>query len=239
MKPPAVLLLLLSSLASAQTAVDMASEAHHSLLLENHLVRVFELSLQPGERAFARHEHNFLLVTLEDCELVMWPEGKSDIQNFRFRQGDVRFSLGGQAIGLRNDRTTASRNVIVEFLDPKIMSYYYRSDVRGWAYGSGGINSPVDSHASFRNRLRLGGATASDVQLLPGDPLPAPGKPRAELLVPVTEVDLKTGESRRIRKSSGEAVWIPAGRVGDLVNAASQPARFALVEFAADKPPDK
>jgi hypothetical protein len=71
----------------------------------------------------------------------------------------------------------------------------------------------------------------SDVQLLSRDTLPAPEKPGPELLIPVTDIDLKAGEYERIRKSSGDAVWIPAGRKSQPMNASADPARLVLVEF--------
>ena len=53
----------------------------------------------------------------------------------------------------------------------------------------------------------------------------------AELLIPVTDIDLKAGEYERIRKSSGDAVWIPAGRKSTFLNATTDPARFIVVLF--------
>ncbi len=61
------------------------------------------------------------------------------------------------------------------------------------------------------NSISLGPVTVSDVQLLSRDPLPPPENPGAELLVPVTDIDLKAGEYERIRKSSGDVVWIRGG----------------------------
>ena len=81
--------------------------------------------------------------------------------------------------------------------------------------------------------LLLGAATASDVQLLSRDPFPPPEKPGPELLIPVTDVDLKAGEYERMRKSSGDAVWIPAGRKHTFLNATADPARFIVVQFKA------
>ena len=91
--------------------------------------------------------------------------------------------------------------------------------------------SPADPHTRFINTLSLGDATASDLQLLSSDPLPSPEKDDPELLVAVTDIDLKAGESERIRKSSGEVVWIPAGRKSKFINAASDPARLTAVEL--------
>ena len=163
---------------------------------------------------------------------MMWPEGESDILSFHFNQGDVRFNLGGRAIGMRNDRTTRYRNITVEFLDPKVTSYGYQPCSGTWDYGAISIAPPVDPHASFMNSLVLGAATVSDVQLLSRDPFPPPEKPGAELLIPVTDIDLKAGEYERIRKSSGDAVWIPAGRKATFLNAVGDPARFIVVQFS-------
>ena len=70
---------------------EITREPHHHLLLQNDQVRVFEVTLRPTEHLFVRHQYNFLVVTLRDCEMVMWNEGESEIASFRFNQGDVRF----------------------------------------------------------------------------------------------------------------------------------------------------
>jgi hypothetical protein len=223
--------LLLVPITWAQTAPDMASAPHYRLLLSNDQVRVFAVTLQAMERTMARHDHNFLVITLQDCEVVMWPEGASDITNFRFNQGDVRFSLGGRALGIRNDRAGEYRNITVEFLNPKVTSFGYQANTGTWDFGASGINPPVDPHARFRNTLHLGAASVSDIQLLARDTLGAPELSGPELLIAVTDIDLKAGESERIRKSSGDVVWIPAGRKSTPMNVSTDPVRMDLVEF--------
>jgi hypothetical protein len=225
------LLLLCTVIVRAQTAPDMASAPYYRLLLSNDQVRVFAVRLQAMERTMARHDHNFLVITLQDCEVVMWPEGASDITNFRFNQGDVRFSVGGRAFGIRNDRAGEYRNITVEFLNPKVTSFGYQANLGTWDFGASGIAPPVDPHAKFRNTLRLGAASVSDIQLLPRDPLGAPELSGPELLIAVTDIDLKAGESERMRKSSGDVVWIPAGRKSTPMNVTTDPARLDLVEF--------
>jgi hypothetical protein len=231
MRPYFLVILFFALFASAQTATDMASDPHHQLLLENSQVRVFAVSLRPNEQSFVSHEHNFLMVTLQDCEVVMWPEGRSDIQSFRLGEGDVRYLFGGRARGLRNERNTTYRNITVEFLDPKVTTYSYQRDSGAWDYGDSVVRPPVDPHAKFANSLGLGAATATDVQLLPGDSLPLPEKLAAELLIPVSDVDFKTEGDTHMRKSPGEAVWIPAGRKFKLANVASEAAHFVVVEL--------
>jgi hypothetical protein len=224
-----LLLLFVALRVSAQTPMDIASEPHHHLLFENSEVRVFAVSLRPSERAYVRRQHNFLVVTLQDCEMVMWAEGQSDILNFRFNQGDVRFLFGGPARGVRNDHNSEYRNITVEFLNPKVTTYGYQPNIGGWQYGGSVLAQPVDPRAKFVDILRLGEATAKDVQLLAGDALPAPDKDVSELIIPVTDVDLNS-ESGRMRKSQGEVAWI-AGRQRDLVNRDALPARFIVVEL--------
>ena len=226
-----LMLLLFVPITWAQSAPDMASAPHYRLLLANDQVRVFAVTLKPLERTMARHQHNFLVVTLQDCEVVMWPEGESDIVGFRFNQGDVHFLFGGRSIGIRNDRTSEYRNVTIEFLDPKVTSYGYQASKGIWDYGAAAINPPVDPHAKFMNTLNLGVAAVTDVQLLTRDPLPAPETKGPELLIPVTDIDLKAGESERIRKSPGDVVWILAGRKSAPMNVAADPARLVVVQF--------
>jgi glyoxylate utilization-related uncharacterized protein len=93
------------------------------------------------------------------------------------------------------------------------------------------LRPPVDPHAKFANSIQLWTATATDVQLFPGDSLPLPEKLSDELLIPVSDVDLRTEGDTHMRKSPGEAVWIPSGRKFKLVNAAGEAARFVVVEF--------
>ena len=186
--------ILLATLASAQAAVDMAEDPHYSLLLENSQVRVFRASLKAHEQTFVIHKHNFLLVTLNDCDVVMWREGKSDSQSFPLNQGNVRFFFAGQAVGTRNDQATPCESVIVEFLDPAVTTYGYQHDTGTWDYGLNAIPVPVDPHAKFTNTLRLGNVLVSDVQLLPNDSFSPHPQTAAELLLPISSVELRKND---------------------------------------------
>ncbi len=229
----ALVALSVATMAAAQTAVDMASEPHHRLLLSNGQVRVFEVTLRPSERYFVHHEHNFLVVTLQDCEMVMWAQGQSEILNFRFNQGDARFFFGGPPRGARNDRTETYRNITVEFLSDKVTTYGYQANLGSWQYGSSVINPPVDPTKAFHNTLRLGEAAASDVQLLPKDILPPPEKGTIELLIPTSNLNFITRGDLHARKSVGDIWDLGTDRKYDLLNADPSPARFVLVEITS------
>jgi len=202
-----------TSLLSAQVAVpyEITAEPHHHLLLQNDQVRVFEVAVHPAEHVLVRHQYNFLVVALQDSEMVMWNEGESEIVNFRFTQGDVHFFYAGTARGMRNDHTSEYRNITVEFLNPKVTTFGYQANTGKWEYGRSAIGPPVDPNKKFRNTLKLGSADASDVQLLQRDVLEPPDKGTFELLIPVTDLDV-TGESDlHVRKAPGSACRLGMG----------------------------
>lgn len=224
-------LILVASLASAQTPSDIAAEPHHHLLLKNRQVRVFALTLAPREQAFVRHTHNFLFVPLQDGELVLWSAGTSAVQHFTFRRGGAHFWMGARVAGMRNDASSPFRAVIVEFLNPKVTSYGYQYQTGTWDYGSGAINSPVDPDAKFMDEMAIGAASVADVQLLTADTYPPPAKPADELLIAISELYLKANDDALIHKSPGEVLWMPAGRTWPLTNIAGMRARFTVVDF--------
>lgn len=225
------LLLLCSGFAVAQTAVDMPEDPHYHLLMENDEARVFSFILPPREQVHVRYQHNFLFVPIQDGELVIWQEGASPVPHYVFHPGEIHLWVGGQASSMRNDRPTEFRAIVVEFLNPQVVSYQYEPETGALAYAGGGVNLPVDPHTKFINTLAMGAAAASDVQLLAGDSLPPWPKQADELLIAVSDLDLKAKGDAHIRKSPGRPVWIAAGRNWDLTNASNKPARFTAVAF--------
>jgi len=223
MRPPLLPTLLLAScLAAGQTAADLDAEPHYHLLLENSSVRVFAMTLHPDESAAVRFRHSFMTVALQDGEIIMWDEGKSPIQHFQVHKGEASFHClspicvtpeqmaKGVSGGYRNDRQKDYQNITVEFLDPNI----------GWftPQGAGLTGAP--------GSMFLGGAILADAQLQPRDSSPAPEKRGAEILIPLSDVDLKGSETVRVRRSIGQVVWIPAGATSALVNHGRTPAWF-------------
>ena len=227
-----VLLCLLGpGTARAQDATDITSEPHHHLLLENDKVRVFEVMIGAHTSTqLTRHEHNYLVVTLADSEIASWAEGQAGVITYRYNQNDMRFFFRGPARTMRNDTANEYHNITVEFLNPKVTTFGYQPDAGHWEYGSSALPPPVDSRAKFTDVMELGEATVKDVQLLPDDEYPAPEKEAAELVIALSDLDLKTMEGR-IRKSPGELAWIEPGRKAKLVNNGTEPARLVLVEL--------
>ncbi|HVO79079.1 MAG TPA: hypothetical protein VMT28_00030 [Terriglobales bacterium] len=227
-----VLLCLLGPVtARAQTAVDIASEPHHHQLLENAQLRVFDVTIAAhSSTLLTRHEHNYLVITLCDCEIASWAEGQAGVITYRYNRNDIRFFFGGPARTMRNDTPNEYHNLTVEFLSPKVTTFGYQPEAGRWEYGSSAMPPPVDSRAKFADVLDLGEGTVKDVQLLPDDSYPPPEKEAAELVIALTDLDLKT-TNHRVRKSQGELLWIDPGRKSDLVNNDTEPARFVVIEL--------
>ena len=214
-------LLASSCLAFAQQAVDIVKEPHYRLLLENDQVRISRLTLPTDESAYVHFRHSFLTVTLQDDEVIIWDEGKSPIQHFQTHKGETSFvrltqdqQVNGVSGGFRNDRPGDYRNITVEFLDPSV----------GWAQLDGGTIGPPAS-------MFLGGALVADVLLQPGDIFPAPEKEGAEIVIPLTDIDLKLETSGHIRQVTGEVAWIPSNETSKLTNNGRDPARFIAIQL--------
>jgi hypothetical protein len=226
-----ILLSASTLLAQPQAPIEITAEPHHHLLLENESVRVFAVTIPPREGTdLTRHDHNFLVVTLQDSEIASWAEGEAGVLTYRFRANDIHFFFGGRARAMRNDTSSEYRNLTIEFLNPKVTTYGYQSNTRRWQYGGNTLLPPVDPTAKFANRMPLGDAVVKDVQLLPGDEFPAPDKGIAQLVIALSDLQLSAGKEK-IQRDIGEVAWVPSERVEKFVNKGTQPARFVVVEL--------
>jgi hypothetical protein len=215
---------------AGQPAPDMAHESHHSLLFENSQVRVFSLKLGYNESELTGHDHAFLLVTLADCQPAMWIEGESPIIPGTLKQGWVNYLVAGGIRGMRNDQKSTCRFFVVEFLDPRATM---NADT-GYAGDTGPSENPAAKSIATGP---LGTSYVTTAYLPHGESIPARPKDIGELLIPITDLDLKTEDDHHIRKSPGELEWIEAGQASEWASDGSDPARFVLVRFLADDSP--
>lgn len=207
---------------------DPRQDPHYRILMENTAVRVFEVALPPGSKSFVWHENNFLIVTPTASDIIIWKGNEAPVLHSLVPAGEIRFFLGNSAQGLRNDTGTEYRSITVEFLDPRVTNYGYRHESGNWDYGPSIAPAPVDPQGHFVNSLDLEKAVANDVQLLPGESLPATN--RASLVIAITPVEVSLGADKKISLKPGEVQWREAGET-ILTNTGPGRARFALVEF--------
>jgi hypothetical protein len=256
MKPKCLLLLWLLVLSAAgksalaqtpagQPAPDMAHESHHRLLLENSQVRVFSLKLGYNESELTRHEHAFLLVTLEDCQPAIWLEDQSPIIAGTLKQGGVNLVAGVGTRGMRNDQKSMCRFVVVEFLDLRAtMNAGSGFAATAYAGNAGPSVDPAGKSSAAKSiaTTPLGASYVTTAYLPRGESIPARPNDIGELLIPITDLDLKTADlknedDRHIRKSPGDVEWIEAGRGSAWEGDGSAPARFVLVRFLPEDSP--
>ncbi|MGA9978762.1 MAG: hypothetical protein WBQ08_09015 [Candidatus Sulfotelmatobacter sp.] len=238
----------LAQTSAGATAPDMAHESHHTLLFENSQVRVFSLKLGYNESELTLHDHAFLLVTLEDCQPAMWLEGQSPIVPGTLKQGQVNFLSGLWARGMRNDQKSICRFVVVEFLDLRATmnagSGYADTGFAGNAGPSVDPAGKVDRATKLIATVPLGASYVTTAYLPHGESIPARPNDIGELLIAISDLDLKTVDPKtediktedesHIRKSPGELEWIEPGHGAAWESEGSVPARFVLVRFLTE-----
>lgn len=217
--------------AQSDSVVDITDESHYQLVVENDKVRIFAVELPAHQSTpLVRHDHNFLIITLADCEIASWAEGRAGVITYQYKQNDIRFFFGGPARALRNDTPNTYRNLTVEFLNPKVTTLGFDLADKRWEYGSSEMRPPADLQKAFADAMELGEAKVKDVQLMPDDEYPEPEKAVDELLLPLSDVEFKKN-GQRISKDAYAPIWIPSGRNGKFTNDATVPARMVVIEL--------
>jgi hypothetical protein len=225
--PLVVAFCLCSVMALAQdTLADQAE------IFSNESVRVFALDLPYGRSIkLTARDHNYFLVTLKGGILASARQGEDPIINVTLQQGDGRVLYGGRPLTVVNKGATY-HGILVEFLDPSVSTYDYQWRTNDWDWGQSVFPPPIADRATFVNSLTLNRAMAWQVQLLPGDALPAASKGPGYLLIPVTDLELR-GDSP-LRLASGEVRWFTAGARPKLVNESGTVEKFVVLNFGRD-----
>lgn len=210
----------------AQTATEVAitAEPHHHLALKNQYVRVFKVEVPPHQATLMhRHQYDYAYVTIGPVELSNDVEGKAPA-NLKLQDGETRFSPGNFSHAVRVLSDTPFRNLTIELLrnTGKDQAAGEWSDERGLQILSGGTQDIL---------FVKGGVRASDVQLNPGGTLPKDRHRAEQLIVAVTDSDLRIAarKSASMRLKAGDFRWMQVA--GNILNAGKQPARFIIFEF--------
>ena len=96
--------------------VEITSEPHHHLVLENESVRVFKVEVAPHESTLVhRHRHDYIYITLGASEVSNEVEGKPPV-HLKLQDGETYFLPGNFAHLARDLAATPFRNITVELL---------------------------------------------------------------------------------------------------------------------------
>ncbi len=100
----------------AIVAID--HEPMHRLVLENDYVRVFDVTVPPGqETKYHRHDRDYIFVTLGDTDVESTRIGETPV-TLKLKDGEVRFTKGGFAHKARDLADTPFHNITIELKKP-------------------------------------------------------------------------------------------------------------------------
>jgi hypothetical protein len=226
--------LLAATLITAQTAapeVEITAEPHHHLTLENKLVRVFNVQIDPDTQTFMHwHRHDYIAITLGQAEITNTVKDKAPV-NVKFQDGDTRFSVASFAHVVRCTGSQPFRNVTIEILQDKSLRQ---------------AKSPWDAKENEDRALEtFAGGTqqiffvkdairVSETELQPGATVPKRPHSGPELLVALNDFDLRSGRGKSSKSEhlkTGDSKWFEASGSRVLANAGTGPAKFVMLEF--------
>jgi len=102
----------------AQAPVEITSEPSHHLVLENMFVRVFAVTVDPGQSTLMHHHgHDYIGITLGDSQITNTKQGAQPAQ-VALKDGDTRFTAAGLVHAITNNAAKPFHNRTIEFLQP-------------------------------------------------------------------------------------------------------------------------
>ena len=229
MKPG--LLLIAGAMLLAQTAfeVEITSEPHHHLALENAYVRVFKVEVPPRQATLMHyHRHDYWFVTIGASDVENDVEGKPPAK-LHLADGETRFLPGGFAHIAKNLADRAFHNLTIEFMQDQEAR---KSPPPKWdeERGLDVLNGGTRHILSVDDGVRV-----SEIELQAGGVIPRHNHAGPHLVVAVSDLELRSdvegkGPSTRQLKS-GDVAWVPGGFTHTVTNISKQAAKFVALEF--------
>jgi len=209
--------------------VEITSEPHHHLALENAYLRVFKVEVPPHDATLMhRHRHDYVFVTLGPSEISNLVQDKPPV-TLKLQDGEARFTPGNFAHIARNLADTPFRNVTIELLQDEQARQSPPpawDEERGLQVFTGGTQ-----HIMFVKD----GVRVSEIDLQPGATVPRHHHAGPHLVVAVTDLDVRSDVEGKGptpgHLNSGDIKWLPGGYTHTLTNTGKLPAKFITLEF--------
>lgn len=221
--------ILVAAQAAAPAEVEITSEGHHHLAIENEFVRVFQVEVAPhSETLRHRHRHDYVFVTLGPSQVENDVVGKPPV-TLRLQDGETRFTPGNFAHVAKNLADTPFRNVTIELLKDEAA---HKTPPPKWDEERG-----VHVFAGGTEDIMFvqDGVRVSEINLQPGATVPKHHHVGPHLVVAVTDLDVRSdvdGQSPvPAHLKAGDVKWVPGGFTHTLTNSGKSPARFVTLEF--------
>jgi len=222
---------------AAPTAVPLATEPHHQLLLENSYVRVYRVSI-PAHSATLLHQHDlpYVSVSLGPADFVNAVTAKPEV-HVVLADGQVGYSRGGFAHIARTDAGVVFNNVTVELLKPQGEPQNLCAKI----VPGGALIAPSCPDASadpkkepssvpqFKTdeitaQLDSYGPTAQPVEI-------AARVPTLLVIASGSEIESAGTAARKESLSAGSAIWLPAASRTIFSNQSGKPWTVLSLSF--------
>src|SRR5581483_170296 len=221
-------ILLTSLLVMSQTqiqSVDITSEPHHKLVLENQYTRVFVVYVAPHESTLMHsHAKDYVYVAIGPAELENQIPGEK-LAKVKLEDGQASLLKGGFAHEVQNLADTPFRNVTVEILKPGATQASEPSR-RGVEVGDGNVTDTIYDTAAVR---------VSEIKLMPGATLPSHHHELPHLVIALADCELRNEVEGKpaavLPQRMGNVAWVNGGFTHSLTIISKQPARWLAVEF--------
>ncbi len=231
MRFPAYLFFLLAAITlTAQTPeVEITSEPHHHLVLQNSYIRAFLVNIPPGQSTLMhRHQHDYIYVVLGPSEISNQVEGKPAVQT-KLQDGETHAVDGGFSHQVRTVSSTPFRNVTIELLQDaqaRNTPPAKWDEERALHILDGGTEDVMfvkDGVRVAETELQPGGMTHKETYAGP------------RLTVAITDLvlqrDVVGKGTATITLKAGEINWFPGGKTNMIMNVGKQQAKFVTLEF--------
>jgi hypothetical protein len=230
------LLFCVPALAQAPTAMDMAKEPHHRVLLENEYVRALRFSLPAGESTLLHaHDKPYLAVTLGAADFANDVAGKPEVRG-KNADGQLTYSRGGFAHLVKADAGIPFNNVTVELLRPQAAprnlceKIIAAADLGPCDLSADEPNAPIATRPLFEtDELRVDAVTVRRAGDLMDHPHQLPG-----LLISASGAPIKVARVPGVMTQTlhpGEMMWLQLQAEPKFTVEDGPEARLILISF--------
>ena len=222
-------LILATITLAAQTEVEITSEPHHHLALENQYIRAFKVEVAPHDVTLMHlHHHDYVFVTLGPSQVENAVKDKAPV-TLKLQDGEARFVAGNFAHVARNLADTPFRNVTIELLQDEAA---HKTPPPAWDEDRGlHVFTGGTQHIMFVQD----GVRVSEIELQPGATVPSHHHTGPHLVVAVTDLDVRSDIEGKApiaaQMKSGDIKWLAGKYTHTLTNTGKQAAKFVTLEF--------
>lgn len=207
--------------------VDITSEPHHHLILQNEYVRVFNVDVEPRDATLMhRHRYDYAYVVLGPAQISNDVQGRGATP-LTVNDGDVKFSDGNFVHSIHDTGATPFRNITVEFLQDAKM----RKDPKKWDE-----SDPMKvQNGTYQLVLVKDGVRVSRVELQTAGVEAKHRHAGPHLVIALTDLTFRAESPDKsastIEMKMGDVKWIPGDVTHTVTNVGSGVARAVTMEF--------